>query len=207
MAIDLKDLEDLNTKNESNEQEISGISEQEQCEIDRINTNAILVSKVDHLSGCIKDIIIDGSILDTIYTHDLKSLLAILRTETDRLSEEIDSTEEGTLDMEDLQVPIIDLGITCVMLFSRLNQDLRVRAELNKREEERLRELEDLAAAKPIFEMLKNEVKNWDDYFDEFTISKYISQMLEIAKKYGEDFGIDQELKNLGDDIGLPEDE
>lgn len=76
--------------------------------------------------------------------------------------------------------------IHCVM-----ELEYKKQKALEVQEQEKLMELKDLEYAKPIFEMLKMEVLKAGCEFDEWTISIYIKEMLEYARKHKVDLGVD----------------
>ncbi len=132
------------------------------------------------------------SLTDYAKTKDLPTILANMRKEVDYLDHEIGvNVNIDSHNMNDVLVPLIDVGISCVLMFERLMIDVKNGDELKKREEEKLQELDDLEKAKPIFDMLKNEIKKWEwgDDFDEFTISRYITEMIELGKKHNVELG------------------
>lgn len=102
---------------------------------------------------------------------------------------DIKGTESGD---EELYVFMDDFLEQTFYLHCAMELEYKKQEELKKQEEERLQELGDLEAAKPIFDMLKNEVQKWEwgDDFDEFTISKYIEEMVGLGKKHNVDLGI-----------------
>lgn len=143
---------------------------------------------VDGFNSCVKDLMTDVESLDIyLSTNDLPTMLSKMRDELDYLGKEIGVNVNVDSDnLNNVLVPLIDVGISCVLLYERLMIDVKNGDVLRKRKVEELQELSDLEAAKPIFSMLKNEVQKWDwgQDFDEFSISRYIMEMVELSKKH-----------------------
>lgn len=80
-------------------------------------------------------------------------------------------------------------------LHCAMELEYKKQEELKKQEAEKLQEFDDLKKAQPIFDMLKNEVRkwNWGNDFDEYTISMYIAEMVELGKKHNIDLGIKED--------------
>jgi len=177
-----------------NEDEIK--SEQLKQERQKLDEkNKIMHNAADAFNSCLKDLIMDGeSLITYIDSNDLNDMLGDMYESMERLKEQINKKEINTC-IEDMQVPIIDLGIDCICLFERLIKDIRKAKELEDQEKEKQEELEDLENAKPIFEMLKSEVLKCEEYFDEWTISMYIKDMLEIAQRHKVDLGLKRHLE------------
>ncbi len=95
---------------------------------------------------------------------------------------------------EELYVLMDDFLEQVFYLYCAAELEYKKQEELRKQEEERLQELDDLEKAKPIFSMLKEEVRKWEwgNYFDDFTISIYINQILELGKKHNVELGVDK---------------
>ncbi len=95
---------------------------------------------------------------------------------------------------EELYVLMDDFLEQVFYLYCAAELEYKKQEELRKQEEERLQELDDLDKAKPIFSMLKEEVRKWEwgNYFDDFTISRYITEMVELGKKHNVELGIDK---------------
>lgn len=99
---------------------------------------------------------------------------------------------------EELYVFMDDFLEQAFYLFCAVELEYKKHEDLNKQEEERLQEFADLEAARPIFSMLKEEVRKWEwgNDFDEFTISKYIAEMVALGKKHNIDLGINLGINN-----------
>lgn len=127
------------------------------------------------------------ALLDYIDRKDLKALCDDAQHGLTEIKNAVEKGINPYLGSDnDIQNPIINLGLTCACLHERLMRDC-------KKIEASRKDLKDLENAKPIFAMLKNEVKlyTWGKYFDEYTISQYIQEMLELAEKHKVDLGID----------------
>lgn len=174
----------------------------------RLEKNKIMHDAADAFNCCVNDLIVDGeSLIKYIDTHDLNVMLDDMYKDMERLKEQINKKDIDAC-INDIQVPIIDLGTVCVCLFERLNKDVRKAEELEKQEMEKQQELLDLANAKFIFEMLKDEVLKCEDDFDEWTISMYIKYILEIAQKHKVDLGVSNENESeeiMAEDICTPD--
>lgn len=110
---------------------------------------------------------------------------------------------------EELYVFMDDFLEQVFYLYCAVELEYKKQEELKKQEEERLQEYDDLEKARPIFDMLKNEVRKWEwgNDFDEFTISKYIAEMVELGEKHNVDLGIDkvkdEDIKEAVNEQGL----
>lgn len=182
MAINLENVEDIS------ELESVRILRQENCEV--------LFKNADAFNGCVKDLMTDiESLTDCVKTKDLVTILSNIRNEVDYLGREIGvNVNIDSQNMNNVLVPLIGVGISCVLMYERLMNEVKKADELKKQEQERLQEYDDLECAKPIFAMLKKESKKWEwgDDFDEYTISHYIAEMVELGKKHNVDLGIDK---------------
>ena len=95
---------------------------------------------------------------------------------------------------EELYVFVDDFLEQVFYLYCATELEYKKQEELKKQEAEKLQDLDDLEKAKPIFDMLKNEARkwNWGQDFDEFTISRYVTEMVELSEKHNVDLGIDK---------------
>jgi hypothetical protein len=133
------------------------------------------------LNGGIHDLMTSG-LVAYIDMNDVSTMLKNMHKEIGHMEDNF--VKEGMY-LEDLRTDTINLGISCVCLFERIERDI-------KKIDEQKDELEDLEAAKPIFSMLKAEARKWEwgDDFDEFTISQYVREMVELGKKHNVELGI-----------------
>lgn len=168
-------------------------------EIERVRVykekSEIMHKIADNFHACVHDLICDPeSILEYIEKKDLKAICETAQRDLDCIK---NAVEKGIVPSSgtdnDIHVPIIDLGITCVCLHERLMKDVKKAEEKIQQEKQKQEDLTDLEAAKPIFAALKNEMQKWEwgNCFDEWTISQYVQEMLELAKKHNVGLGID----------------
>lgn len=108
---------------------------------------------------------------------------------TDRYLHSINTNASGHYDAEDNYIAFEDFLEQAFLLSCVIDLEYKKQEKLEELENQKLEELEDLENAKPIFEMLKMEVLKGGGGFDEWTISVYIKDMLEYARKHKVDLG------------------
>lgn len=187
MAINLGNAEDIKLVELPDDMQ----KVQEKLDSERQKRQEFLKPFLDNFCAKVRDRMmimpIDFDIKMYIETMDIKQKVETINY---RLCD-IKATESGD---EGLYIFMEDFLEQAFYLYCAVELEYKKQEDLKKQEEERLQEYDDLEAAKPIFSMLKNEVRKWDwgQDFDEFTISKYIAEMVELGEKHNVELGIDK---------------
>lgn len=194
MAIDLGNVEDINLTGlpDENAEDISKleIARQKQEEF----LKPLLERFCEHVKCRVTGIPVEVEI--ERYIQEVNTIGDVVERLGYKLRD-IKEAKDGA--NEELCVLMDDFLEQVFYLYCATELEYKKQEELKKQEEERLQEYDDLEAAKPIFSMLKNEVRKWEwgDDFDEYTISQYVSEMVELGKKHNVDLGVDKAVETL----------
>lgn len=145
----------------------------------------------EHIRAYISD---PGSIDDYIRTKDIDSMLKGLRADIEcferiyaKMEEDIERYPEYDPDCLSC---VVDIGLDIVCMYGRMLIDIKkAKDEIKKRQDEVI-EKAFVRDAEQIFRLLKPEVLQEWETFDEWSIGMYVRDVLALARKHNIDLGV-----------------